>query len=139
MKSRSRCAGPGAGPTCCSKSAAPSTTARSAPASGSASKPPTIRIRQQPSRHDPQSRDSRLPPRFPPASKPKPRIHPRSENERGNTRPPSHPQSRDGPVTSGAVPDLFQNNPTEISALYAWEDKLVDVINVIDTQRNQFT
>src|SRR3954453_19828525 len=81
----------------------------------------------------------RLPPRFPPASKPKPRIHPRSENERGNTRPPSHPQSRDGPVTSGAVPDLFQNNPTEISALYAWEDKLVDVIDVIDTQRNQFT
>src|SRR5205807_2330013 len=56
--SRSRCAGPGAGPTCCSKSAAPSTTARSAPASGSASKPPTIRIRQQPSWHDPQSRDS---------------------------------------------------------------------------------
>src|SRR4051795_7264334 len=38
--------------------AAPSITARSAPASGSASKPPTIRIRQQPSRHDPQSRDS---------------------------------------------------------------------------------
>src|SRR3954452_19168582 len=39
----------------------------------------------------------RLRPRFPPASKPKPRIHPRSKNERGNTRPPSHPQSRDGP------------------------------------------
>ena len=42
-------------------------------------------------------------------------------------------------VTSGAVPDLFQNNPTEISALYAWDDKLVDVSDVIDTQRNQFT
>src|SRR3954452_11080340 len=39
----------------------------------------------------------RLRPRFPPASKPKPRIHPRSENKRGYTRPPSHPQSRDGP------------------------------------------
>ena len=42
-------------------------------------------------------------------------------------------------VTSGAVPDLFQNNPTEISALYAWDDKLVDVSDVVDTQRNQFT
>ena len=42
-------------------------------------------------------------------------------------------------ITSGAVPDLFQNNPTEISALYAWDDKLVDVSDVVDTQRNQFT
>src|SRR5215470_9932586 len=30
-------------------------------------------------------------------------------------------------MTSGVVPDLFQNNPAEIIALYAWEDKLVDV------------
>ena len=29
-------------------------------------------------------------------------------------------------VTSGLVPDLFQNNPAEIIALYAWQDKLVD-------------
>src|SRR5215213_1973709 len=42
-------------------------------------------------------------------------------------------------VTSGAVPDLFQNNPAEISALYAWDDKLVDVGDVIETQKNQFT
>ena len=42
-------------------------------------------------------------------------------------------------ITSGAVPDLFQNNPTEISALYAWDDKLVDVGDVIETQKNQFT
>src|SRR6201998_4571647 len=34
-------------------------------------------------------------------------------------------------VTSGAVPDLFQNNPGEIIALYAWDDKLVDVTDVI--------
>src|SRR5690349_21309480 len=27
-------------------------------------------------------------------------------------------------VTSGTVPDLFQNNPVETLALYAWEDKL---------------
>src|SRR3954463_7797090 len=53
----------------------------------------------------------RLPPRFLPASKPKPRIHPRSENERGNTRPPSHPQSRDGPRhSSGEV--VEQNRGT---------------------------
>src|SRR3954468_24741155 len=45
----------------------------------------------------------RLPPRSPPASKPKLRIHPRSENECGNTRPPSHPQSRDGPLEDGIV------------------------------------
>ena len=48
----------GVAPTGCSRSAAPSTTARSASASGSASRPPTTRTHQQPSRHDPQSRDS---------------------------------------------------------------------------------
>src|SRR5882672_6005159 len=41
-------------------------------------------------------------------------------------------------VTSGIVPDLFQNNPAEIIALYAWEDKLVDVTDVVDTQREEF-
>src|SRR4051794_22245265 len=41
-------------------------TACSASASGSASKPPTIRIRQQPSRHDPQARNS--PPAYPAAA-----------------------------------------------------------------------
>ena len=30
-------------------------------------------------------------------------------------------------MTSGVVPDLFQNNPFEIVALYAWDDKLVCV------------
>ena len=29
-------------------------------------------------------------------------------------------------MTSGVVPDLFQNTPAEIIALYAWQDKLVD-------------
>src|SRR3954452_19186761 len=42
-------------------------------------------------------------------------------------------------ITSGAVPDLFQNSPTEINALYAWEDKLVDVSDVIETRKNEFT
>src|SRR5580700_2801608 len=26
-------------------------------------------------------------------------------------------------VTSGVVPDLFTNNPAEITAIYAWDDK----------------
>src|ERR1700758_1358319 len=35
-------------------------------------------------------------------------------------------------VTSGVVPDLFQNTPVEVIALHAWEDKLVDVTDVIE-------
>jgi multiple sugar transport system substrate-binding protein len=42
-------------------------------------------------------------------------------------------------VTSGTVPDLFQNSPTEVYALYAWDDKLVDVTDVIETQREEYT
>ena len=38
-------------------------------------------------------------------------------------------------VTSGLVPDLFQNTPTELIALYAWDDKLLDVTDVIETQK----
>ncbi|MEA2745800.1 MAG: multiple sugar transport system substrate-binding protein [Acetobacteraceae bacterium] len=42
-------------------------------------------------------------------------------------------------VTSGVVPDLFQNTPAELGALYAWEDRLLDVTDVIDTQRTEYT
>jgi multiple sugar transport system substrate-binding protein len=42
-------------------------------------------------------------------------------------------------VTSGEVPDLFQNNPAEIISLFAWEDKLVDVTDVVDSQREEYT
>jgi multiple sugar transport system substrate-binding protein len=42
-------------------------------------------------------------------------------------------------VTSGVVPDLFQNNPAEIIALYAWQDKLVDVTDIVATQREEYT
>jgi multiple sugar transport system substrate-binding protein len=42
-------------------------------------------------------------------------------------------------ITSGTVPDLFQNTPTETSALYAWDDKLVDVSDVIETQKKEYT
>src|SRR5712671_3930002 len=38
-------------------------------------------------------------------------------------------------VTGGVVPDVFQNTPAEIIALYAWDDKLVDVSDVVETQR----
>jgi len=41
-------------------------------------------------------------------------------------------------VTSGVVPDLFQNTPPEITALFAWEDKLVDVGDVVETQREEY-
>src|SRR5215469_6331107 len=42
-------------------------------------------------------------------------------------------------VTSGVVPDLFQNTPAEVIALFAWDDRLVDVSDVIKTQKQQFT
>src|SRR3954463_7140079 len=42
-------------------------------------------------------------------------------------------------ITSGAVPDLFQNSPTEVNALYAWEDKLLDVPDVVETQKKEYT
>ena len=41
-------------------------------------------------------------------------------------------------VTSGVVPDLFQNNPGEILALFAWQGKLVEVGDVIETQKGQY-
>src|SRR5262249_10928167 len=42
-------------------------------------------------------------------------------------------------VTSGEVPDLFQSQPGEIIALYAWEDKLVDVTDVVDPQKEEYS
>jgi multiple sugar transport system substrate-binding protein len=42
-------------------------------------------------------------------------------------------------VTSGVVPDLFQNTPAEIIALYAWQGKLVDVSDIVETQREEYT
>jgi len=41
-------------------------------------------------------------------------------------------------VTSGEVPDLFQNTPAEIIALFAWDGKLVDVTDVVETQREAY-
>jgi multiple sugar transport system substrate-binding protein len=42
-------------------------------------------------------------------------------------------------VTSGDVPDLFQNNPAPIIALFAWDGKLVDVSDVVATQQKEYT
>ena len=42
-------------------------------------------------------------------------------------------------MTSGVVPDLFQNTPAEVIALFAWDDKLVDVSDVIETLKSQYT
>jgi multiple sugar transport system substrate-binding protein len=39
-------------------------------------------------------------------------------------------------VTSGVVPDIFQNTPAEVGALWAWEDKLEDLSDVIETQKH---
>src|SRR5271166_654793 len=42
-------------------------------------------------------------------------------------------------MTSGIVPDMFTNNPAEIPAIYAWDDKLVDVTDVVETQKEEYT
>ena len=42
-------------------------------------------------------------------------------------------------VTSGVVPDMFVSTPTELIALLAWDDKLVDVSDVVATQREELT
>jgi multiple sugar transport system substrate-binding protein len=42
-------------------------------------------------------------------------------------------------ITSGSVPDLFQNSPVEMSAIWAWSDKLVDVSDVIETQKAEYS
>src|SRR5215468_8171431 len=38
-------------------------------------------------------------------------------------------------ITSGVVPDLCTVTPTEAAALQAWQDKLVDVSDVVETQK----
>ena len=42
-------------------------------------------------------------------------------------------------VQSGIVPDVFPNNPGEITALFAWDDKLLDVSDVVETQKEEYT
>src|SRR5262245_31198291 len=42
-------------------------------------------------------------------------------------------------LTSGVVPDLFDNNPPEILQIYAWQDRWVDVSDVVETQKAQYS
>src|SRR5262245_43703203 len=42
-------------------------------------------------------------------------------------------------MQTGVVPDVFRNNPDEIVGLYAWDDKLVDVSDVVETQKEELT
>ncbi|HZK90781.1 MAG TPA: ABC transporter substrate-binding protein [Stellaceae bacterium] len=42
-------------------------------------------------------------------------------------------------ITSGLVPDLIQNSPVEMSAIWAWDDKLVDLTDVVETQKANYT
>jgi multiple sugar transport system substrate-binding protein len=41
-------------------------------------------------------------------------------------------------MQSGIVPDVFPATPGEIIALHAWDDKLVDVTDVVETQKSQY-
>jgi multiple sugar transport system substrate-binding protein len=41
-------------------------------------------------------------------------------------------------VTSGVVPDMLYATPGEITALYAWDDRLVDVSDVVESQKEEF-
>ena len=42
-------------------------------------------------------------------------------------------------VTSGVVPDMFSQSPNELIALLAWDDKLLDLTDIVDTQKEEFT
>jgi multiple sugar transport system substrate-binding protein len=41
-------------------------------------------------------------------------------------------------VQSGVVPDMFPQTPDELVALLAWDGKLVDVTDVIETQKEEY-
>ncbi len=49
-----------------------------------------------------------------------------------------HRQKVISAMTSGVVPDLFPANPAEIVALFAWQGKLSDVSDVVETQKAQY-
>src|SRR5438067_6395192 len=42
-------------------------------------------------------------------------------------------------MQTGVVPDVMVNNPGEIIALHAWDDKLVDFTDVVETQKSLYT
>jgi multiple sugar transport system substrate-binding protein len=50
-----------------------------------------------------------------------------------------HRQKVISAITSGVVPDIMQSEPNEILQIYAWQDRWVDVSDVVDTQQTQFS
>ena len=42
-------------------------------------------------------------------------------------------------LTSGVVPDILDSNPGEIVQLYGWQDRWVDVSDVVESQKGQFS
>jgi multiple sugar transport system substrate-binding protein len=50
-----------------------------------------------------------------------------------------HRQKVISAMTSGEVPDLFPANPAEVAALFAWQGKLIDVSDVVETQKAQYS
>src|SRR5437667_288258 len=42
-------------------------------------------------------------------------------------------------ITSGVVPDMIDSNPAEILQIYGWQDRWVDVSDVVETQKAQFS
>ncbi len=42
-------------------------------------------------------------------------------------------------LTSGVVPDIMGSDPNEILQIYAWKDRWVDVSDVVETQKAQFS
>ena len=50
-----------------------------------------------------------------------------------------HRQKVVSAMTSGEVPDMFPANPAEVAALFAWQGKLIDVSDVVETQKAQYS
>ena len=50
-----------------------------------------------------------------------------------------HRQKVVSAITSGVVPDMTMSNPNEILQLFAWQDKWLDVSDVVETQQAQFS
>lgn len=50
-----------------------------------------------------------------------------------------HRQKVISAITSGEVPDMTLANQPEIAAIYAWQDKLVDVSDVVATQKANYS
>jgi multiple sugar transport system substrate-binding protein len=42
-------------------------------------------------------------------------------------------------LTSGVVPDMIDSNPSEILQIYGWQDRWVDVSDVVETQKSLYS